>query len=444
MGEAKKKALKVGFDNRVRLEFHGAEISSDGGLLAIRDFDQSFLLTELAAGELSETRSGQNIRHEVHSLLRQSVYSRLAGYEDVNDAERMAQDPVMRMICGLRKFENNAAGRTTMARFETEILTQDENFDELESINLLWPLFAREKRQSEAILDIDSSESPVWGDQEGAEYNGYFQSKCYHPLFTFNQYGDCLAATLRPGNVHSADGWKEHLAPVVEIHERHKLRMKLRADAAFAIPELFKFCEDRRHPIEYVVRIKENAVLERLAKPFMKRPVGRPPKKPVVRYRDLTYRAESWDRARRVVVKIALHAGELFPRVGFIVTNMTLPKKQVVRFYNGRGRAEQYIKEGKYAINWTRLSCHEFRDNEVRLQLSVMAYNLGTLYKTMVLPPKIKHWSLVTLQQKMIKVGARVVQHARRIIFQLAEIAVPRDLWRTMLERVEELVWDSG
>jgi hypothetical protein len=341
MGESKKSALKVGFDKRVRLNFHGAEISSDGGLLAIRDFDQSFQLTELAAGELSETRSGRNIRHEAHSLLRQSVYSRLAGYEDVNDAERMAQDPVMRMICGLRRFENNAAGRTTMGRFETRILTQDENFDRLESINLLWPLFAREKHQNAAILDIDSSESPVWGDQEGTAYNGYFESKCYHPLFTFNQYGDCLSATLRPGNVHSADGWREHLSPVVKMHEQNDLRMKLRADAAFANPDLFKFCEDRKHPIEYVVRLKENAVLMRLAKPFMKRSVGRPPKRPVVIYRDLTYRAESWDRVRRVVLKVAWHAGELFPRVGFIVTNMELPRKQVVRFYNGRGRAEQ-------------------------------------------------------------------------------------------------------
>ncbi|MCZ6760018.1 MAG: transposase, partial [Gemmatimonadetes bacterium] len=223
MGAGKKKALKVGFDNRVRLVFRNAEISSDGGLLAIRDFDESFLLTQLACKELSETRTGRNIRHQMHSLIRQSVYSRLAGYEDVNDAERMAQDPVMRMICGLKDFDYNAAGSTTMARFETEILTQDENLEELESINLLWPIFARHKRQTEAILDIDSSESPVWGEQEGSQYNWYFQSRCFHPLFTFNQYGDCLAATLRPGNVHSADGWKQHLAPVVEIHETHRL-----------------------------------------------------------------------------------------------------------------------------------------------------------------------------------------------------------------------------
>ena len=163
------------------MEFRNAEISSDGGLLAIRDFDEGFLLTLLASDELSETRTGRNIRHEMRSLIRQSVYSRLAGYEDVADAERMAQDPVMRMICGLKDFDCNAAGSTTMARFETEILTQDENFEELETINLLWP-FSRHRfswdsfRMQEQVRDsacatVERIKTPSMVDPLPAELN---------------------------------------------------------------------------------------------------------------------------------------------------------------------------------------------------------------------------------------------------------------------------------
>ena len=120
--------------------------------------------------------------------------------------------------------------------------------------------------------------------------------------------------------------------------------------------------------------------------------MGRPPKRPVILYDDFWYRAGSWDRARRVVAKVEWHRGELFPRVGFIVTNMTAGPEGVVRFYNGRGTAEQWIKEGKYALNWTRLSCHRFVANRVRLSLFVLAYNLGNFLRRLCLPKAVKHW----------------------------------------------------
>ena len=139
--------------------------------------------------------------------------------------------------------------------------------------------------------------------------------------------------------------------------------------------------------------------------PLLIRPVGRPPKRPVTLYDDFWYRAESWDRARRVVAKVEWHRGELFPRVGFIVTNMTAGPKGVVRFYNGRGTAEQWIKEGKYAQNWTRLSCHRFVANRVRLSLFVLAYNLGNFLRRLYLTKVVKHWSLRSVQVKLIKMG---------------------------------------
>ena len=136
------------------------------------------------------------------------------------------------------------------------------------------------------------------------------------------------------------------------------------------------------------------------------------------------------------MAKVEWHQGELFPRVGFIVTNLDGSAPKVVNFYNQRGTAEQWIKEGKYAVNWTRLSCHSFDANQVRLQLHVLAYNLGNFLRRIALPASVKHWSLTTLRDKLIKIGGKMVRHARYVIFQLAEVAIPRWLYRTILNRI--------
>lgn len=150
-------------------------------------------------------------------LLRQSIYSRLAGYDDTNDAERLAQDPAMRVVVGWQGSDRSAASANTMSRFETEILTRENNLKELARMNAQWVDGAMaHTSHRRVILDLDSSESPVHGQQEGAAYNGHFECVCYHPLFCFNQFGDCEGAVLRPGNVHSADGWQEFIEPIVE------------------------------------------------------------------------------------------------------------------------------------------------------------------------------------------------------------------------------------
>ena len=151
------------------------------------------------------------------------------------------------------------------------------------------------------------------------------------------------------------------------------------------------------------------------------------------------YQAKGWTRARRVVAKVEWHQGELYPRVGFIVTNLTRPNARVVKFYNGRGTAEQWIKEGKLALRWTRLSCHAFRHNSVRLQLFALAYNLANFLRSLVLPDEVAHWSLTTLRAKLVKIGARIVRHGRYIVFQLAEVAVPRTLFAEILRRIDRL-----
>jgi hypothetical protein len=239
-----------------------------------------------------------------------------------------------------------------LSRFETEVLVTEENQQGLEQLNAAWVDRAMMRTwHKRIILDMDSSESPVYGEQEGAAYNGHFQSVCYHPLFLFNHFGDSEGALLRSGNVHSADRWQEVLTPAVECYQRKGVRQLFRGDAAFAKPEIYEYLEPLG--IGYAIRLPANDILEQEVKHLLKRPVGRPPQKPIVWYHDFRYQAGSWDRPRRVVTKVEWHRGELFPRVGFIVTNLSAKAKGVVHFYNGRGIAEQWIKEGKYALNWT-------------------------------------------------------------------------------------------
>jgi hypothetical protein len=199
------------------------------------------------------------------------------------------------------------------------------------------------------VLDMDSSESPVHGAQEGSAYNGHFESVCYHPLFLFNSHGDCLAAKLRPGNAHCAEDWDELLLPEIERQQAEGKEIAFRADAAFAKPEIYEALEERG--VRYAIRIPANENLERDIAELLTRPVGRPSHKPVVWQKSFLYQAASWKTARRVVAKVEFHSGELFPRVGFIVTNLSLPSQAVVRFYNKRGTAEQWIKEGKQATH---------------------------------------------------------------------------------------------
>ena len=438
MGESSDTPLKLQFDRRVRLDFRGATITSDAGLLACRELDAALGLTETANDYIHESRTGRNVQHRLLPLLRQSVYSRLAGYEDTNDAERLAQDPAMRVIVGWQGADKQAASTNTMSRFETEVLTEEENLDGLARLNVEWVDRAMAQTSHQrVILDMDSSESPVHGQQEGVAYNGHFESVCYHPLFLFNHFGDCEGAMLRPGNVHSAERWREVLEPVVKRYQEKGVRLLFRADAAFAKPEVYEYLESR--DTGYAMRLPANEVLQGNIRHLLKRPVGRPPKKPVVRYHDFVYQAQSWDIPRRIVAKVEWHQGELFPRVGFVVTNLNLPPEGVTHYYNGRGTAEQWIKEGKYALNWTRLSCHRFVANQVRLWLFVLAYNLGNFMRRLTLPESVKHWSLRSVQTKLIKMGGRLVRHARRLVFQLAEVAVSREIFRQVLERIAGL-----
>ena len=442
MGEAESAPLRLEFDSSVKLAFQGSSLSSDGGLLLRRELDDALGLNDMAASLFADPRIGKNGRHHFAGLLRQSIFSRLAGYEDVNDADRLCRDPVMRQLVGERAVKRGAASASAMGRFEMAVLMRPENLAVLADLPGHWIDAVHDRRPLKSItLDMDSSESPVHGEQEGAAWNGHFQSKCLLPPFVFNQFGDLERCALRPGNVHSADGWEEVLRPVLARYSpaaRPSItRRRFRADAAFAVPELFDLLEAEGW--DYAIRMKGNPKLHEELSWLTNRGRGRPPHYVVRRSTSFHHRAKSWSKSRRVVAKVKFHPGELFPKVGFIVTNRSLPNDRVLAFYNGRGAAEQWIKEGKHALKWTRLSYMRFTANAVRLQLHALAYNLANVLRTVATPDEIETWSLTSSRERLIKTGARLVRHARYAIFQLAEAALPRVVFASILDRITGL-----
>ena len=333
-------------------------------MLAYRELDDALGLTEVAGTIFQDSRTGKNGWHGMTGQFRQSVFGRLGGYEDVNDADRLGRDPAMRWIVGGKAVERQAASTSQMGRFETELLATDANIEVLAGMNGAWIDKVHDRRPPKMIiLDMDSSVSPTHGEQEGTACEGFL----------------------------------------------------------------------------YAIRLPKNQILQESIAHLLTRPVGRPPNHVRRYYASFRYQAGSWDRKRRVVAKVEWHPGELCPRVGFIVTNLSRPAERVVAFYNHRGTAEQYIKEGKYAIKWTRLSCSKFRNNEVRLQFHALAYNLGNFMRTLALPKEVEHWSLTTLREKLVKIGAKVVRHGRYVTFQLAEVAVSKILFQKILALIDDL-----
>ena len=221
------------------------------------------------------SRTGRNGWHGIVSLLRQSVYGRLAGYEDVNDADRLGRDPAMRWIVGGKAVERGGASTSQMGRFETELLANNENLAALVDLSGMWIDRVHDHDPPRrVVLDMDSSVSPTFGEQESTAYNGHFGCTCYHPLFVFNQFGDLERCALRPGNVHSAHGWRDVLVPVVERYKERAIRLHFRGDAAFASPEIYDYLE--ADGMLYAIRLPANKVLQESIAHLLKRWDGRP------------------------------------------------------------------------------------------------------------------------------------------------------------------------
>jgi hypothetical protein len=410
-GEEQNETIRPEFDRSIMIDFQGAKITSDTGFLLLREIDERFGILGPMDRELEDTRSWIHSKHSLLQMTRQRIYQIAAGYEDCNDGDFLRIDPALRLAIG--KGDKAGAGQSRLSRLENEVLGTEAGLTVLENgLMRSNDTLMRRKKKRRLIVDADSTEDPAHGKQENVAFNGHFGKNCFHPLFAFTSDGDCLGAKLRPGNVHSADGVLDFLDPIVKRYRSRFVLFWLRGDAAFADPEVYEYCEGER--VTYFIRLPANAVLNRLIDPYLTRPVGRPPKSGIqIRLVDLRYRAQTWDKERRVVAKIEWHDGELFPRIGFIVTNSKLPAGKVVKVYNGRGDVENRIKEGKNTLRWDKTSCRRFSANQARLLMGVLAYNLLHMLRQFYLLGEEVKRSMEWLIKRLIKVGAKVAYHGR-------------------------------
>jgi hypothetical protein len=325
-----------------------------------------------------------------------------------------------------------------MGRFETQWLAALENLSALVDLSGRWIDLVHGRRLPRGIvLDMDSSVSPTHGEQENSVWNGHYACTCYHPLFVFNQFGDLERCALRPGSVHRADEWDVVLKPVVARYQGKVLRIYFRGDAGFANPEVYEFLEAER--IKYAIRLPANRALQDRIGYLLKRPVGRPPNEVRRFHANFSYQAGSWTKPRRVIAKVEWHPGELYPRVGFIVTNMSRPAERIVALYNKPGnmravdqrwqRRDQVDAAVMQNVRRQRSAAPASRASLQPRQFSAHAGDAGADQELVA----------DELEGEVDQNRPKVVSHGRYIIFQMAEVAIPRQIFQEILRLIAEL-----
>lgn len=369
------------------------------------------------------------IKHEPAQVIVQKLLSLLAGYEDNNDVSDLQHDPVYRKI-----LDDNLASQPTLSRIENaaDINTVQGFYDlNLELLHQKW----QHEGKTEIILDPDSTDSVIHGNQTGSAYHGYYGSTIYHPLLIHEAGGDLIKAVLRQGSCYTAHKIVNILTPAVEQLLEWGYTIKLRGDSGMSNPYLYEQCE--KWNVEYCIRLKKNAVL--LSKADELLPLtGFDKRKQLTRYATFEYAAESWNKERTVHVKQIYHPNRLLADYYFIVTNDSqLTAEKVFEFYEDRGTAENFIKEGKLDCSFTRLSCSDFWANALRLQVATLAYNVHNCFRELILPDQLKPHYLSTIRSKLIKIGCRIIYHSRQIICQFGKSFKLKKLFEQILLNLE-------
>lgn len=414
--------LLFSFNESITADFKGGQVSSDGGLVLLREFDKKISFIKKLSKRIQDPRNPLFIVHEQEEMLRQRIFQIALGYEDADDSDLLRHDPLFQLTVKneedkFRLFDaKELASQPTISRLENRIYENEigciENYFLDNYIN------SREKAPKSIILDLDSTDDPTHGNQQLSMFHGYYEQTMYHPLLIYeNESKLCLGAYLRPGNVHTADNVLKYLSPIVKRLKMvfPEAEITIRADAGFASPEMYEFCEEEK--LRYVVGIASNNVLKKHIKKYLSKARKQFKKsgKAACVYHSFKYKAESWNKQRKVVVKIEItEHGE---DVRFVVTNMKGRSKPIYEFYGERGNCENQIKETKNGFRADRLSCHRFYANYFRLLLHACSYNFISLFKASLKErtPELAEAQVDTLRLKLFKVGAWIKETTRRV-----------------------------
>jgi hypothetical protein len=416
------------------------EMSTDAGVLLLRQLDESLGLTQRLARLIPDDRRADRVRHDRCEQLRQRVYQIALGYEDCNDADHLRHDPLLKTACGRTpKDDIGLSSQPTLSRFENGMSGRAVG-RLLRALEQQW-LDSLSPDRSVVILDIDSTDDPTHGRQQLTFFHGFFDHYVYHPVLIFDDEGQLVTAVLRPGNQHASRGARGLLRRLIrKIHARcPDAAILVRADSGFSVPRVLRELERLDQElgcVDYLMGKARNAVLERRLAPLMKAAIEEQQgSEKVRRFDDFGYQAQSWSCSRRIIAKAEVTW--LGPNPRFVITSIQgYDPEDLYRGYCERGQSENHLKDLKRALKADRLSCHRFRANFLRLLLHAMAYRLLFALRRLAgqVQPSLARLQFDTLRLRLLKVAGTVKQSVRRILVQLPASFPLSEIFHRMAE----------
>jgi hypothetical protein len=433
--------LTLNFNHQIKLSNDGGSLSSDTGEFVFREFDEKIGFSKTLAKHLSLKDKRAYFIHSNENLLRQKIYQIIAGYSEDDAADQLTKDPVFTQILGTAALASQPSLSRFFRRFDQQSIEQLEQANQ-ELLDKVHKFRESEGLPKALIFDLDSTHSDTYGNQEEVAYNSHYGTVGFHPLVAFDGVtGDFLKAKLRPGNVYTSNGVVEFIQPLIE-HYNDKFpatSLLVRGDSGFAVPALYDLCE--KESVYFVIRLKSNATLQQIAKELHPSSTPSDVTKTECYFEETIYQAKSWSKPRKVILKSVRPAGELFFIHSFFVTNLVdaFSPKDIVLAYQKRGTMENYIKESKNGFNLDKMNSHAFQVNEVKMMLSLLAYNLTNWLRTLSFPKEQKNMQIETIRTRIIKVASKLVKSGRSLYFKLSSSFVYQEFFWKVLSRIQNL-----
>ena len=423
----------------LEVSFDGGRLTSDGGLAWLGEADTVLGLCAALAAVIPDWRRYVR-RHALPTLVRPRVFQIACGYEDQDDADTLRSDPLLKVVCGrLPESDPDLASQPTLSRLENAVSATT-------CYRLALALVATYLQERErlsggpptrVLLDLDGTDDPTHGDQEGTAYHGYYRQHMYHPLLIFDgETNQLITAVLRPGKVHGSHGVLAILRRLVSCLRLQwpQVRIELRADSGFAVPAVYDWCE--QEDLAYTIGLIPNPPLEAVVAPLLATAERQREETGAAKVRlagETAYQAGSWPTPRRVVYKAeALPKG---PNTRFVVTSRVDPPLALYNWYVKRGEAELWIKDFKRACFADRLSCHRFVANQFRLLLHAAAYWLLDTLRRWLCQAGVPRLQLDTLRLRVLKIGGWVRELLTRVRLHLASSHPAHPLWQLLAAR---------